>query len=188
MTLALSARDFIRDWTGLAFAAQRAVVAARFLLGGQLLEAIQGVPCYVALAHGCVRLNLQINIASFLVIIPLLLFLIMKYGLVGTGFSGLVMTLCTMPLFMYLLHRRFLPSELSKWVLRDALRPLLAALPIILLARLFFPVPSSRLLALALIGLVWSMSAVAAGCNIPELCVEFIEKTRRLYWSVYVHR
>jgi hypothetical protein len=126
-------------------------------------------------------LNLQINIASVLLITPLLLFLIIKYGIVGAGFSWLIMNLCTLPPYIYFLHRRFLPGELQKWVLRDVLRPLLAALPIILLARLFFPVPSSRLLILGLIGLMWSMSAVAAACTMPELRVGLIEKTGRLF-------
>jgi O-antigen/teichoic acid export membrane protein len=187
MTLVLFGGDFIRSWTGSALAAERAGVAASFLLGGQLLQAIEVVPSYVALAHGHVTLNLQVNIASVLLIIPLLLFLIMKYGIVGAGSSWLIMSLCTVPPFIYLLHRRFLPGELQEWVLRDMLRPLLAALPVILLARLFFPVPSSRLLTLGLIGLVWSMSAVAAGCAIPELRVEFIEKTRRLIRGSHTH-
>jgi O-antigen/teichoic acid export membrane protein len=181
MTVALFAGDLIRVWTGSAIIAQRAGLVASLLLGGQLLQAIQVVPCYLALAHGDVTLNLQINIASVLLITPLLLFLIIKYGIVGAGFSWLIMNLCTLPPYIYFLHRRFLPGELQKWVLRDVLRPLLAALPIILLARLFFPVPSSRLLILGLIGLMWSMSAVAAACTMPELRVGLIEKTGRLF-------
>jgi len=181
MTVALFAGDLIRVWTGSAIIAQRAGLVASLLLGGQLLQAISVVPFYVALAHGNVTLNLQINIASVLLITPLLIFLIIKYGIVGAGFSWLIINLCTLPPYIYFLHRRFLPGELQKWVLRDVLRPLLAALPIILLARLFFPVPSSRLLILGLIGLVWSMSAAAAACTIPELRVELIEKTEKLF-------
>ena len=133
-------------------------------------------------------LNLQINFASVLVLTALLPFLIMKYGLVGAGSSWLIMALCTMPPFMYLLHRRFLLGELRQWALHDMFRPLLAALPIVLLARLFLPVPSSRLLALGLIGLVWIVSAAAAGCTMPELRVEFVEKTRMLVRATNAHK
>ena len=188
MTLALFAGDFIRAWTGSTLAAEHAGKAASFLLGGQLLLASQAVPSYVALAHGYVMLNLQINFASVLVLTALLPFLIMKYGLVGAGSSWLIMALCTMPPFMYLLHRRFLPGELRQWALHDMFRPLLAALPIVLLARLFLPVPSSRLLALGLIGLVWIVSAAAAGCTMPELRVEFVEKTRMLVRATNAHK
>ncbi len=180
MTLALFAGDFIRAWTGSSLAAQRAGAAASLLLGGQLLQATQAVPGYVALAHGYVRLNLFINIASFILIAPLLFFLIVRYGIAGAGLSWLAVSVCTMAPFMILLHRRFLPGEMRRWLLGDLLRPLLATLPIVLLARVVIPVPSSRLLTVGVIGLVWSVSAVAAGCTMPELRAEFIEKTRRL--------
>lgn len=181
ITAALFAGDLIRAWTGSAIIAHRAGLVASLLLGGQVLQAIQTVPHYLALAHGNVTLNLQINIASVLLITPVLFFLIITFGIVGAGFSWLLMNLCTLPPFIYFLHRRFLPGELQKWILRDVLRPLLAALPIIVLARLFLPVPSSGLLTLSLIGLVWSVSAFAAACTIPEVRVEFVEKTRRLF-------
>ena len=181
ITVALYAGDLIRAWTDSATIAQRAGPVASLLLGGQLMQAILVVPFYLALAHGNVSLNLKIGIASIVLITPALIFLIIKYGIVGAGFSWLVMNLCTLPPYVYFLHRRFLPGELQKWVLRDVLRPLLAALPTILLARLFLPVPSSRLLTLGQIGLVWGMSALAAACTIPELRIDFIEKTETLF-------
>jgi hypothetical protein len=76
-------------------------------------------------------------------------------------------------------HRRFFPGELQNWLLRDVLPPLLAALPIVLLARLFLPVPSSRLLKLGVIGAVWCASAVAAACVMPEVRVELVKSANR---------
>jgi hypothetical protein len=125
------------------------------------MQSITVVPYYVALAHGNVRLNLQIGIVSVVVITPLLIVLIIKYGLAGAGLSFLVMNLCTLPSYMYLLHRRFLRGELQEWIWCDVLRPSLPAIPIIL--------PSSRLLALGFVGLLWSVSSVAAACTLPEL-------------------
>ncbi|MCX6624033.1 MAG: oligosaccharide flippase family protein [Acidobacteria bacterium] len=173
MTLSAFAGDFIRAWTGSALAAKHAGVASSLLLGGQLLLAGQSVPSYVALAYGCVRLNLQINFAALLLLAALLPLLVAKYGVVGAGCSWVIMAFCTVPPFMYLLHRRFLHGELRQWVLHDMARPLLAALPIILLARLLLPVPSSRLLVLGLLGSVWCVSAAAAVWAMPELRVEF---------------
>jgi O-antigen/teichoic acid export membrane protein len=188
MTVAFFAGDLIGAWTGSAVIAQRAGFVTGLLLGGQLMQATQVAPFYVALAHGDVSLNLQINIASVLLITPLLLLLIVRYGIVGAGFSWLIMNICTLPPYIYLLHRRFMPGELRKWVLRDGLRPLLAAFPVILLARLFLPVPSSRLLVLGLIGLVWSMSAAAAACTIPELRLECADAAGRLFRRIVEYK
>lgn len=175
LTIALFAGELIAGWTGSAITAQRAGLVTSFLVGGQLMQAITVIPFYIALAHGDVRLNLKIGIISVLLITPLLICLIMRFGVLGGGISWLAMNLCTLPPYMYFLHRRFLPGELRRWCLRSVGRPLLAALPAILLARVFLPMPSSRLLAVGLIGIVWSLSAVAAASTMPEWRTGFIE-------------
>jgi O-antigen/teichoic acid export membrane protein len=169
LTVALFAGGCIFAWTGSSLIAQRAATPASLLLGGQLMQALTVIPFYLALAHGNVKLNLLMGIASVVLITPLLLVLIMKYGIVGAGWSWLATNLCTLPPYMWLLHRRFMPGELRRWALHDVLRPSLASFPIILLARLLFPIPSSRLFILGFVGLVWSASAAAAALTMPEL-------------------
>jgi len=181
LTLAMYAGNFIFAWTGSAVAAQKAGIVASLLLVGQIMQAITVVPYYLALAHGHIKLNLQIGIASVILITPLLIFLIMKFGVVGGGISWLVMNLCTLPPYMYFLHRRFLPGELPKWCLRDVGLPLLAALPIILLSRWLLPLTSTRMMIVVLIALVWGVSAVAAAFTIPDLRREFIKKTKNIF-------
>ena len=40
------------------------------------MQAITAVPCYLALAHGNVRINLQVGVASVLLLVPLLIVLL----------------------------------------------------------------------------------------------------------------
>lgn len=173
LTIALFAGDFILAWTGSAVTAQQAGLVASLLLGGQLLQAITVVPYYLALAYGNIRLNLQIGIASIVLITPLLIYLVMKYGIVGAGFSWLIMNLCTLPPYMYFLHRRFLPGEHHRWVLRSVVRPLLAALPCVLLGYWLLPHSTSRLMTFCKIGLVWIVASVATVLVSSELRQEF---------------
>jgi O-antigen/teichoic acid export membrane protein len=180
LTLAMYAGNFIFAWTGSSLVARKAGTVASLLLAGQIMQAITVVPYYLALAYGNVKLNLQIGIISVLIITPLLIILILKYGMVGGGLSWLVVNLCTLPPYMYFLHRRFLSGELAKWCLCDVGRPLLAALLVILMSRLLLPLPSSRMMIFGLFGLVWSMSTAAAALTIPELRDIIIQKTRRL--------
>jgi len=187
LTLAMYAGNFIFAWTGSTVAAQQVGIVAALLLVGQIMQAIMVMPYYLALAHGQTRLNLQIGIVSVILITPLLIFLIIKYGVVGGGISWVVMNLCTLPPYIYFLHRRFLPGELAKWCLRDVGLPLLATLPIILLGRWFLPVPSSRLHIMILIALVWGVSAAASAYTIPELRSEFIKKIKNMV-GVYCGR
>ena len=133
------------------------------------MQAVTVVPFYLALAHGNISLNLLMGIASVVLITPLLIVLIMKYGIVGAGCSWLIINLCTLPPYMWLLHRQFMPGELKRWALDDVVRPLLASFPAVVLARLFVPIPSSRALTLGFIVLVWSVSVATAAFATPEL-------------------
>lgn len=180
LTLAAYAGNFIYAWTGSIVASQNAGTVAALLIGGQIMQAITLVPYYLALANGNVRLNLQIGISSVVIITPLLIYLIMKYGVVGAGVSWLIMNICTLPPYMYFLHRRFLPGELKQWCLRDVGLPMIAAMPIILLSRWLIPLPSSRIMIFVLITLVWVASAAVAAFTIPELRGEFIKRTRSM--------
>ena len=184
LTVALFARECILVWTGSPAIAARASLAASLLAGGQLLQAITAVPYYVALANGNVKLNLYVGAASVVVITPVLLILVSQYGVAGAGFSWLLMNLCTLPPYMYFLHRRFLRGELRRWVLFDLLRPLGAALPVVLLARWYFSVPGARLHAAGLLGLVWMLSCGAAAFATPELRNAWNLKLKLLLYSV----
>ena len=185
LTLALFAGDFILAWTGSTAAAQQAGLVASLLLLGQLMQAITAVPYCLALAHGNVKLNLQIGISSVVLITPLLIYLIMKYGVVGAGVSWLIMNICTLPAYMYFLHRRFLPGELRRWYLRDVGLPLLAALPWVLLGHWLLPHPTSRISALLIIGLVWSASAVSSAAAVAEVRKDLIRTSRKLLGASY---
>jgi O-antigen/teichoic acid export membrane protein len=185
LTLTAFMGKFIFAWTGSAAAAQKAGPVASFLLCGSIIQAILIIPYYLALAHGNIRLNLILGIVSVVLIIPLLILLIMKYGLIGGGVSWLILNLCTLPIYTFLVHRRFLPGELRTWVLRDLGRPLIVALPIIVLSRWLFFTPSSRLVTFGLIGLVWSVSTAAAALAIPDLRKEIILFMRKLFHISY---
>jgi O-antigen/teichoic acid export membrane protein len=181
LTLAAYAGNFIFAWTGSIPALQKAGPVASLLLGGQIMQAITLVPFYLSLAHGQTKLILYVQICSILVVVPLLILLITKYGFIGGGVSWLVMNLCALPPYMYFLHRRLLPGELQTWALHDIGRPLFAALPIILLARWLLPLPTSRLLIFCLIAVVWSVSALAAVFSLPDLRIEIIQKSRKTF-------
>src|ERR1051326_729819 len=159
LTTAMFAGDLLVAWTGSTITTERAGVAASLLLLGQLIQATAVVPFYLALASNSVNLKLEVGIASVIIITPLLFYLVSKYGIVGAGLSWLVMNLCSAPPCLYVLHRRFLPGELQTWLTRDIGRPLLAALPGVLLCRWLFHTPSSRLLIFGIVAIAWGLSA-----------------------------
>jgi O-antigen/teichoic acid export membrane protein len=186
LTLALYSRNFIYAWTGSDVAAQEAGMAASLLLLGQIMQAVVFVPYYLALAFGRPKLNIQIGIASILLIAPILIFFIKKFGIVGGGISWLMMNMVSLPAYMYFFHRRFLPGELKNWSLYDVGRPMLAAFPVILLLHQFLPSStSSRIMTLVEIVLVSGVATVIAVINVPLIRCELVKRSKNILGFCY---
>jgi O-antigen/teichoic acid export membrane protein len=169
LTLALFSGDALFAWTGSPVAAKQAGLVASLLLGGQLLQVMAVIPLNIALAHGNVRVILLIGFTSVALITPLLINLITKYGIVGAGVSWVVVNACTLPLNMYLLHRRFLPGEFRRYGIRSIGRPLLAAFLGVALFRWALPHSGSRLLICVELATVWVVAVTASAATIPGL-------------------
>lgn len=153
LTLALFPSESIFAWTGNATAAQQGILATRFLVIGDLIQALLVVPYLLTLAYGNIRLNLQVAMISVLVITPLQIFLTTKYGLVGAGVSWLLLNLGTLPIYLFYLHRRILPTAPSAEYALGLIRPILVALPPIALARWIAPQIESRVLNFGVVAL-----------------------------------
>lgn len=183
LTLAIYAGDFIHAWTGNVSAAQLIGPVASCLLIGEVMQATMLVPYYLALAHGNIRAVLSVSIASVVLITPLLIMLIVRCGVLGAGLSWLVMNLCTLPIYMYSIHRKCLPGELRRWYLRSAILPVIVVSLCVLLCRLLIPHADSRMLLFGTIGLVWMVSLAAMATTVPELIP--INRIRRVIGAPY---
>ncbi len=179
-TLMFFSDNLIFVWTGSTMAAQKSGLAASLLIGGQLMQTITVIPYYLALAHGDVKLNIKIGIASIVLITPLLILLTNKFGIEGAGMSWLVMNICTLPPYMYFLHRRFLPGEFKRWCLHDIGKPLLVALACVLIGYWFVPHTGSKFLTLIFIGLVWFMCFAITVATASEIRNALIAQVKKL--------
>jgi O-antigen/teichoic acid export membrane protein len=154
--------ELIFIWTGVAEASRQAGMVASLLLAGALMQSMTVVAFHVALAHGYVRLNLKVGIASIILLLPMLFLLIPVYGINGAGISWLVMNVCIFIPYMYFLHSRFLQGEFMRWCLWSVGRPLFIALPLVLLGDWLVPQTDSRFLMFFLIGLIWAVTTSVA--------------------------
>ena len=169
LIIILFTNDFIRLWTGSAAVAEQTWLVAALLVSGYLLQALTLVPYYLALAHGSVKLNLQIGVISVFFVIPLLIYLITKYGIIGAGLSWLIMNICTFPPYMYLIHRKFLPSELIRWSLRSLCVPFVIALPCVLIGHFYISTIDLFEIRLILICLLWILTVAITAITLPDI-------------------
>lgn len=181
LALVVFAAEFLDAWTGTPAAATHSARAAALLLLGQLLQALTVVPYYVALAFGDVKLNLRIGIVSALALLPLLMVLVTRYGMAGAAGAWLLLNLGVFGPYMYFLHRRFLPGQLRRWLAHAVVAPLLAALPVLLLARLAAPQGMGRLLWFLYIGVAAATASAAALLLVPATRTLLLQRIP-LFW------
>lgn len=178
------ARPLLFAWTGSAEVAESARLAAVFLIIGQGLQAITILPYFTLLAFGKIRLNIGLSLFSIITVTPILLILTGKFGLTGAGLSWLIMNLLTLPPYMFYMHRITLTDELNPWLLKDVLLPTIAALPVVLLSRIFLPIPTGRIATFVYLGFLWALSSACIVLTSPKSRARLVDLFRRQGWAV----
>lgn len=111
-------------WTGdisLAYSIDR--VAKALLLGGVFL-CLQMVPFYLALAHGFTKLNLYSGIISLFIVIPMMIYCIQKFGMIGVTIPWIFINAVTFCLIGVYILLKFLPGQLKTWMVWDIIMPI----------------------------------------------------------------
>lgn len=183
LTFAVFSFDFVHAWTGSLATAEKAASVASLLVLGQSMQAITLIPFHIALAHGNVKLNIKIGIFSVLLVIPLLNYLVLEFGLIGAGWSWMVMNIVTLPPYMYLLHRRFLPGQLKDWAVQSVIFPILAAFPCVVLGKIWMPQTESRMIIFLSIGLTWFMAVAVSVLLSSDLRQRLLGAIRDNYYA-----
>lgn len=179
--LVLFMTSFVLAWTGSADTALAVSPSARLLVGGQLLQALTLMPYFLGLAHGSVRMNLAVGVASLLVLTPLLIVAVPRLGLVGAAGSWLLMNVLVMPLYMRVLHHRLAVDEWTPWVTRAVLVPCTVAFATAATLRLLLPTPTTRTMALVVLACSGMCTFAATAVTLPTVTT-FVRR-QRLLWQ-----
>ncbi len=151
-------------WMGRAAEAELIGPSARFLLLGQLIQAISLMPYCLTLGFGDVSLNLRFALASVFLLVPLSYALLLKVGMAGGGIAWLAMNLLTIPLYCRFVHGRFLPEEFKRWLAEDVGKALLVASALALALPRLLSIPEGRLAGGAVLAAIWlGVSLIIAG-------------------------
>lgn len=124
MVLAAFSEDLLYMWTGNHDIALRVAPVVSILAIGSALHGVMFFPYALQLAYGITRLPLTINAMLMVILVPLTIFLSMKYGALGGAIAWLVLHVLYVLLGTWLTHRRLLKGVGMKWLLQDVLMPL----------------------------------------------------------------
>lgn len=124
MVLAVFSEDLVHIWTGDLDIALKVAPVISVLAIGSALHGVMFFPYALQLAYGMTRLPLTINAILMIVLVPLTIFLSLKYGALGGAMAWFVLHVLYILLGTWLTHRQLLKGVGMIWLLQDVVIPL----------------------------------------------------------------
>jgi len=162
---ALFSEELLTLWIGDAPTVSQTHLLVSLLVTGTALNSIMFLPYILQLAYGWTSLSLYKNVISVLVFVPLLLWLVARYGATGAAVAWIALNAGYFLIEVPLMHRRLLRGSMAQWYLKDVGMPVAIGLGVGVAARLALPsnIPWYALLLwiLSALGLVFLCVALA---------------------------
>lgn len=122
-TLAFGARPLLWAWTGNAELADRTAAVLSFYALGNGFFAVVAMTYYLQIARGDLRLHLRGNLTFAVLLLPTIVVATLSRGMLGASLAWCGANLSFLLVWSAIVHKRFLPGEHLRWLLRDALLP-----------------------------------------------------------------
>lgn len=130
MVLGLYSEPFVALWTGDANLARKCAPLILFISIGFSINGVMHFPYALQLAHGRTRIALYNSVILMIVMVPLMLLLVSRYGLVGGAAAGMIIQVIYLFLGCWLTHRSLLRGTGMRWLVADVGIPLTIALAV----------------------------------------------------------
>jgi len=137
----LFARDILYAWQRDSTTAAQAGPILAILSAAAVFNAVLNMPYYLMLARGDTRIPLVTNVISMLVLVPLLVVSVPRWGVDGAAWSWLVVNAITLVVFPYVVFRGDLRQDRWPWYSYGVFWPTFCAtVPLLFMRLVVFPV------------------------------------------------
>jgi O-antigen/teichoic acid export membrane protein len=169
MLLVIFSKDILTLWQLDATTVKNAHMLVSLLAIGMLLNIFIRLPFGLQLAHGWVKLSFYTNLFAAIILVPVIVWLTIEYGVLGGALALIIVNLSKMFVFMHFMHKKILKGELRRWYIQDVGRPLVAVSFVLIGGQLLLPakLPAPELFV-ALIGILF-LSVLAASIAAPNI-------------------
>jgi O-antigen/teichoic acid export membrane protein len=176
VTLAFRAGPLLWAWTGDATATHASAPILVWYALGNCVLALASFPYYLQYAKGDLRLHLMGNIGFVIVFLPVVILASTRWGGVGAAWAWLGTNLLILAVWVPIVHGRFVKGLNRRWVLRDWLPIVTAALVAGWVVSAQWPPTESR--PLALLGTL----AVGLACLLAAALASTMARQRMGAW------
>ncbi|MBU2465191.1 MAG: oligosaccharide flippase family protein [Bacteroidetes bacterium] len=148
IVIALFSYEIILLWTQNPATAEKTYLLVSILICGTALNGLMNPPYALQLAFGWTKLSVFKNIIAVIILVPLIIYMAMRYGATGAASVWLFLNIGYVFFEIPIMHRRLLRKEKWRWYWQDVGVPLIAGLSLAGLGRLFFSGTTSQFMML----------------------------------------
>lgn len=170
-TISLFSYEIILLWTRDSATAQNVASVLRVMVVGMGLNWLMTLPYLLQLASGWTRLPLLLNSLLAVLMLPLLMFLVPRYGPVGAAVSWTALNIAYVFLDVPLTHRHLLRGAARRWLWNDTAIPMLVACSVVALCRIWAVGELTYLEIVFVLCLALIASVIAGGLSAEQLRV-----------------
>lgn len=154
--------EILLVWTANTVVATDAAAILRLLGIATMLHCFMFVPYAAQLAHGWTSLSLKINVVMVLLLVPIMVIGVSRFGPISAAYTWLALNATYLTIGQVLMSRKILRTELLRWYTQDLL-PVAAIVAVTaLLLRMATPTDMSRWVSAAVLVLESGFLLIAA--------------------------
>ena len=161
LILVFFSKELIFIWTKNSITTENTWMITAIYAYGTGMNGLMNIPYILTLSYGWTKLGFYQNIFFLIIMIPLTIFLALKFGAIGGAISWATINTLYFFITPHLIHNKLLKGEVANWYWKDSVKPFLVGISIIVAAKYFiFKTVYSNLTELLLIILVGIISVI----------------------------
>lgn len=181
--VALFSYEIIFLWTQNPTTAEKTHLLVSILICGTALNGIMHLPYALQLACGWTKLSVVKNIIAVIFLVPLIIFMAMRYGSTGAAIVWLFLNIGYVFFEIPIMHRRILRKEKWRWYWQDVSVPLIAGFSIAGLGRLIFNIPTSQFGMLVYLITISLLTLMLTLISVPTMRSRLYGQLMKIYWN-----
>ncbi|MGD0340085.1 MAG: oligosaccharide flippase family protein [Bacteroidales bacterium] len=169
IVIALFSYEIILLWTQNPATAEKTFLILSIMICGTALNGIMNPPYALQLAFAWTKLPFYNNLIAVFLFVPLIIYLTSHYGAVGAAIAWLVLNMGMFFFYIPIMHSRLLCKEKWNWYWQDVILPIVAALSMAGLGRIFFIRTSSQVMMFLNILIILILTIIITLISVPSL-------------------
>ena len=175
MVLVLFSKELIFIWTKNVITTENTWLSTAIYAYGTGMNGLMNIPYILTLSYGWTKLGFYQNIFLLTIMIPLTIFLALKYGAVGGASSWAIINTLYFFITPHLIHNKLLKGAAFHWYWKDSLKPLLACLGVVITAKYFIPLTGlnsfKQFMVIGGVGLLAVVSSVGFASSLKRFLI-----------------